>query len=78
MPVTMPGSAIGSTNSSVMRSLPGKRLRASANAARVPSTSAMNVAHGRDRQRQAHRLPDVGARERASNQRSVRPGGGNW
>ncbi len=44
MPVTIPGSAIGSTSRNVTDSRPKKRKRASANAAMEPSTSATDVA----------------------------------
>ena len=44
MPVTMPGSAIGSSRSSDTTSRPKKRLRWTAAAASVPSTSAISVA----------------------------------
>ena len=43
-PVTMPGRAIGSTSSSDSAFLPKKRKRDSANAAALPSTSAIAVA----------------------------------
>jgi len=43
MPVTTPGRAMGSTKSSDMVSRPRMRERASAPAARVPSTSAAAV-----------------------------------
>ena len=63
MPVMMPGSAIGSANSKVSVCLPGKRLRASANAASVPSTSAAERRRRSHAERQAHRFPHVAARE---------------
>jgi hypothetical protein len=44
MPVMMPGSAIGRMISSEIASRPKKRVRGSAPAASVPSTSAMAVA----------------------------------
>ena len=44
MPVTMPGSAIGSTTRNEIVSRPKKRWRATANAASVPSSSAISVA----------------------------------
>ena len=45
MPVTMPGSAIGSTMTRLTALRPKKRWRVNANAASVPSTSAIAVAH---------------------------------
>ena len=44
MPVTMPGSVIGSTTSRLTTSRPKNRYRCTANAAMVPSTSAIAVA----------------------------------
>src|SRR5690242_987069 len=44
MPVTTPGSAIGSTSRNVIASRPKKRKRLTAVAAAVPSTSAAAVA----------------------------------
>ena len=43
MPLTTPGSAIGRISSSEIASRPKKRARASAAAARLPSTSAIAV-----------------------------------
>src|SRR2546426_11375553 len=45
MPVTTPGSAIGSTSRNVIASRPKKRKRLTAVAAAVPSTSATAVAN---------------------------------
>ncbi len=74
----MPGRAIGSTNSSVMVSLPRNGRRAMANAARVPSASAISVAT--DATTSDSRIAcQMSSRANAtSNQCSVRPGGGNW
>ena len=44
IPVTMPGSAIGSTTSRLTELLPKKSNRCSASASSVPSSSAMPVA----------------------------------
>ena len=73
----MPGSAIGSTKSSVIDSLARKLLRASAKAASVPSTSATSVATlatMSDRRIASQMSSRANA---ASNQCSVSPGGGN-
>src|SRR5205085_2215957 len=45
MPVTIPGSAMGSTRRKETASRPKKRKRATPNAAAEPSTSAMPVAY---------------------------------
>ena len=73
----MPGSAIGSTNSSVIDSLPVNSRRARANAASVPSSSASSVATAAtasDRRIAAQISERANA---TSNQCNVRPGGGN-
>ena len=44
MPVTMPGSVIGSTTRKLTTSRPKNRYRCTANAAMVPSTNAIAVA----------------------------------
>ena len=76
MPVTMPGSAIGSTNSTVSESRPRKVLRASAKAASVPRISAMVVAQAATASDSVNAC-QISARAKATaNQRSVRPGGG--
>ena len=78
MPVMMPGSAIGSTNSSVTDSRPRKRLFASANAASVPRTIAMQVATDAT-ESDIRSAAQMSSRANATeNQCSVRPGGGNW
>src|SRR5688572_14653392 len=76
MPVTMPGNAMGNTNNTVSASLAGKRALASANAASVPSTSAINVAQVAT---PSDSVSDCQMSLRAkatSNQCSVSPGGG--
>ena len=78
MPVTMPGSAIGSTNSRVSASLAGKFARASANAASVPRMSAMTVAQAATPSDSVSDCQMSVRSNARANQRSVRPGGGNW
>ena len=77
MPVTMPGSAIGSTSRTVMLSLPRKLPRAMPSAVSEPRTIATNVATAatdNDRRIAAQISERANA---ASNQCSVSPGGGN-
>ena len=77
MPVTMPGSAIGSTSSTVMLSLPRKLLRAMPSAVSEPRTIASNVATAAT-DSDSRIAAQISARANAaSNQCSVRPGGGN-
>src|ERR1041384_120553 len=78
MPVTMPGSAMGSTNNTVNESFAGNFARASANAASVPRISAMTVAQAAtpsDNVSDCQMSARSNARE---NHLSVNPGGGNW
>ena len=77
MPVTMPGSAIGSTMRIDTASRPKNRYRATANDAIVPSTSATAVApsaglHGGGQRRPARR----GCARRGSTTRRSSPLGG--
>src|SRR5512139_702467 len=77
-PVRMPGNAIGSTNSSVIDSLPVNVRRASANAASVPNTSASSVA-AEATMSDSRIDSQMSVRANAtSNQCNVKPGGGNW
>jgi hypothetical protein len=76
MPVTMPGSAIGSTNSTVSESLAGKRARANAKAASVPRMSAITVAQAATASDSDSDCQMSDRANAASNQRSVSPGGG--
>ena len=78
MPVMIPGSAIGSTNSSVTASRPRNRLRASAKAASVPSTSAMAVATVATASESLSAAQMSSRAKATANQCSVSPGGGNW
>src|ERR1700741_250626 len=78
MPVMMPGSAMGSTNSTVSESLAGKRARASANAASVPRISASAVAHAATPSDSDNACQTSERANATPNQRSVSPGGGNW
>src|SRR3982751_1210207 len=78
MPVMIPGSAIGRMNSNVSESFARKRARASANAANVPSTSAMVVAQAATLT-DSHIAGQMSVRANAApNHLSVSPGGGNW
>ena len=64
MPVTMPGSAMGSTNSTVSASLPESGARQRERRERAEHQRDDGRA-GRDAQRQRQRLPDVRALEGA-------------
>ena len=77
IPVTMPGSAIGSSRSSETTSRPKKRLRCTAAAASVPSTSAMVVATVATRT-DSHSAAQKSVRVSAfPHHWSVKPGRGN-
>ena len=76
-PVTIPGSAIGRMISSETTLRPKKRVRRSAIAASVPSTSAIAVAQQRDLEAGQQRVARaLAVRRRARHQWSVKPGGG--
>ena len=79
MPVMMPGSAIGSTNSSEIASRPKNLARDSAAAASVPSTSASAVAIAATSTDSRSAGQMSGARPRRRRTIAcVSPGGGNW
>ena len=78
MPVTMPGSAIGSTSASVIASLPQKRLRARPSAASDPSRSAASGGQAATPSERPRAAQMSGRAKASLNQCSVRPGGGNW
>ena len=74
MPVTTPGSAIGSTSSSDTDSRPKKRKRATANAAALPSRIAISAASEAAFERQHERGADLRVVEhRAEPARRERP-----
>ena len=72
----MPGSAIGSTKSSVIDSFARKLLRASAKAASVPRISAASVAMLATMSERRIASQISSRANAASNQCSVSPGGG--
>ena len=78
MPVTMPGNAMGNTNSTVSESLPGKccaRERERRERAEHEREAVAQAATPSDRLNACQ----MSARPKAtSNQCSVSPGGGNW
>src|SRR3990172_5786660 len=76
MPLTIPGSAIGSTSMKEIASRPKNRLRYTAAAARVPRASAIRVATRATRS-DSPSASQTSARLRVTwNQSSVSPGGG--
>src|SRR5262245_34379508 len=77
MPVMMPGSAIGSTSSTVMLSLPRKLPRAMPSAVREPSKIASRVATAATASDKRIAAQMSSRANAALNQCSVRPGGGN-
>src|SRR5690349_11125711 len=78
MPVMIPGSAMGNTNSSVSASLAGKRALASANAASVPRIMASVVAQAATASDSDSDCQMSACSKATLNQCTVRPGGGNW
>jgi hypothetical protein len=76
MPVTMPGSAMGSTSRNDTASRPKKRLRDTAAAASVPSTSATAVAILATRSERNSACQKSLRPAATANHRSVSAGGG--
>ncbi len=76
MPVTTPGSAIGRISSSETASRPKKRLRASAAAASVPSSSAMAVDQAATWKLSVMACQTSSRAQATPNQRVVSAGGG--